>query len=104
MRRVRLVMGGSTVGHVEFYALRWSGPADRLCVPEGLLSEADAHAVAEALDRGEVVGRLGGYGWQASLETAAPVPSRQVRGSGGEPPCRRVGRPALPISLPRPGW
>jgi hypothetical protein len=90
MRRARLVMEGAIVGHVEFYALPWTGPADHLCVPHGLLSEADAHAVAEALDRGEVVGQLGGYGWQASLETAAPVPSRQVRGSGGEARCRRV--------------
>jgi hypothetical protein len=76
MRRVRLVADGSIVGHVEFHSLPLTGPGDYLCIPDGLLSGPDAQALADALDRGEVVGRLGEWGWQASLETAAPVPSR----------------------------
>jgi hypothetical protein len=76
MRRVRLVMDGSIVGHVEFYSLPLIGPGDYFCTPTGVLSHPDAQALAEALDRGEVVGQLGGYGWQAFLETAAPVQAR----------------------------
>ena len=76
MRRVRLVVGGTLVGHVECCCLPWTGPADQFCVPEGLVSEQDAQAIAEALDRGEVVGRLGKYDWQSFLETASPVSSR----------------------------
>jgi hypothetical protein len=76
MRRVRLVADGSLVGHVEFYRLPLTGPGDYFCIPDGVLSDPDAQALAEALDRGEVVGQLGKCGWQASLETAAPVPSR----------------------------
>ena len=76
MRRVRLVTEGTIVGHIEFYGLPWTGPQDHLCVPDGLLSERDAQAIAEALDQGEVVGQLGGYGWESFLETAVPVSSR----------------------------
>jgi hypothetical protein len=76
MRRVRLMTGGSIVGHVEFYGLPPTGPGDYLCIPDGVLSDPDAQAIAEALDRGEVVGQLGNCGWQAFLETAAPVPQR----------------------------
>jgi hypothetical protein len=76
MRRVRLVTDGSIVGHVEVYRLPLTGPGDYFCIPDGVLSDPDAQALAEALDRGEVVGQLGNYGWQAFLETAAPVPSR----------------------------
>jgi hypothetical protein len=76
MRRVRLVMDGGIVGHVEFHSFSPAGHLDYLCIPGGVLSDPDAQALAEALDRGEVVGQLGKYGWQAFLETAAPVPSR----------------------------
>ncbi len=75
MRRVRRLVDGSIVGHVEFYRLPLTGPGDYFCIPDRVLSDLDAQALAEALDRGEVVGRLGKYGWQAFLETAAPVPS-----------------------------
>jgi hypothetical protein len=76
MRRVRLITGGTIVGHIEFYSLPLSGPGEYLCVPQGVLSDLDAQAIAEALDRGEVVGQLGNCGWQSFLETAAPVPPR----------------------------
>lgn len=76
MRRVRLVRDGGIVGHVEFNCFSLAGPADYLCIPEGLLSAPNAQAIAEALDRGEVVGQLGEYGWQSFLETAVPVQSR----------------------------
>jgi hypothetical protein len=76
MRRVRLVKDGSIVGHVEVYGLPLTGPGDYLGIPDGLLSDPDLQALAEALDRGEVVGRLGDCHWQAFLETSAPVPLR----------------------------
>jgi hypothetical protein len=76
MRRVRLIVDGSIVGHVEFYSLPLTGPGDYFCIPDGVLSDPDAQALAEALDRGEVVGRLGDWDWQAFLETAPPVPPR----------------------------
>jgi hypothetical protein len=76
MRRVRLVMDGSIVGHVEFHSFSPAGHPDYQCIPDGVLSDPDAQALAEALDRGEVVGRLGDCDWQAFLETAAPVPTR----------------------------
>ncbi len=76
MRRVRLVKDGSMIGHVEFCGLPPTGPGDYLCVPEGVLSGPDAQAIAEALDRGEVVGQLGDCGWQAFLDTAVPVSLR----------------------------
>jgi hypothetical protein len=72
MRRVRLVVEGSIVGHVEFYSLPLTSPGDYLCIPDGCLSDPDARAIADALDRGEVVGQLGHCGWQAFLETSAP--------------------------------
>jgi hypothetical protein len=75
MRRVRLVTDGSIVGHVEFHSFSPAGHPDYLCIPDGLLSDPEAQAIAEALDRGEVVGRLGDWDWQAFLETA-PVPTR----------------------------
>ena len=76
MRRVRLVKDGSIVGHVEVYGVPLTGPGDYLCIPDGLLSDPDLQALAEALDRGEVVGQVGKYSWQAFLETAAPALSR----------------------------
>ena len=76
MRRVRLVRDGSIVGHVEFRSFSPPGHADYHSVPDGVLSDPDAQAIAEALDRGEVVGRLGDRDWQALLEAAAPVPTR----------------------------
>jgi hypothetical protein len=62
MRRVRLVKDGSIVGHVEFCGLLPTGPADYLGIPDEVLSDPGAQAVAEALDRSEVVGRLGDCG------------------------------------------
>ena len=76
MRRVRLVKDGSIVGHVEFYGLPPTGPGDYLCITHGVLADPDAQAIAEALDRGEVVGQLGNCGWQAFLQTATPAPLR----------------------------
>jgi hypothetical protein len=76
MRRVRLVTDGSIVGHVEFRSCSSSGHPDYQCIPDGVLSDPDAQAIADALDRGEVVGRSGDWDWQAFLETAAPVPTR----------------------------
>jgi hypothetical protein len=76
MRQVRLVRDGSTVGQVEFYRLPPTGPGDSFCIPAGVLSDPGAQARAVALDRGEVVGPVARYGWQAFLETAAPVPLR----------------------------
>jgi hypothetical protein len=76
MRRVRLVMDGSIVGHVEFHSFSPAGHPDYQCIPDRVLSDPEAQAIAEALDRGEVVGRLGYCDWQAFLDTAAPVPTR----------------------------
>jgi hypothetical protein len=75
MRRVRLVMDRSIVGHVEFPSFSPAGHPDYQCIPEGVLSDPDAQAIAAALDRGEVVGRSGDCAWQAFLEIAAPVPT-----------------------------
>jgi hypothetical protein len=47
MRRVRLITGGTIVGHIEFYSLPLSGPGEYLCVPQGVLSDLDAQAIAE---------------------------------------------------------
>jgi hypothetical protein len=71
MRRVRLVKDGRIVGHVEVYGLLPTGPGDYLGIPDGVLSDPDLQALAEALDRGEVAGRLGDGDWPAFLETAA---------------------------------
>jgi hypothetical protein len=68
-------MDDTFVGHVEFYCLSFPGPADYLCIPEGLISALEAQAVAAALDRGEVVGQLATYRWECFLETV-PVQSR----------------------------
>jgi hypothetical protein len=76
MRRVRLVADGSIVGHIEFYSLLLTGPGDYFCIPAGVLSDPDVQALAEALDRGEVVGQVGKYSWQAFLGSAVPVLSR----------------------------
>jgi hypothetical protein len=59
MRRVRPVMDGSIVGHVEFHSLSPAGRPDSQCIPDGVLSDPDARALADALDRGEVVGGVG---------------------------------------------
>src|SRR5262245_26147623 len=42
MRRVRLVMGGSIVGHVEFRSFSPGGHPDYQCIPDGILSDPDA--------------------------------------------------------------
>jgi hypothetical protein len=76
MRRVRLVADGGIVGHIEFYSLPLTGPGNYFGIPDGILSDPDAQALAQALDRGEVVGQVGKYSWQAFLETAAPALSR----------------------------
>jgi hypothetical protein len=52
MRRVRLVTDGSIVGHVEFHSFSPAGHPDYQCIPDGVLSDLDAQALAEALDRG----------------------------------------------------
>jgi hypothetical protein len=59
MRRVRLVMEGTIVGHVEFHSFSPAGPAEYQCIPDGFFSDSDGEAIAEALDRGEVVGGVG---------------------------------------------
>lgn len=76
MRRVRLMTDGSIVGHVEVYSLPLTGPGGYLCIPDGLLAGPDVQALAEALDRGEVVGQLGECGWQAFRDTGTPVALR----------------------------
>ena len=70
MRRVRLVKDGSIVGHVEVYGLPLTGPGDYLCIPDGLLSDPDLQALAEALDRDAQV--IGGAGRQEAAELDVP--------------------------------
>jgi hypothetical protein len=58
MRRARLVKDGRIVGHVGFCGLLPTGSGDYLGIPDGLLSDPDLQALAEALDRGEVMRAL----------------------------------------------
>jgi hypothetical protein len=79
MRRVRFCRDGAIVAHLEIYTLPGIDSESFSCIPPGFLSEENALAIAEAIDRGEVVGQSGEFTWQAFVETAVPVQPQRTR-------------------------